>query len=120
MMSAVVAMLLMAAEPVGLVRDPTVEQPFTAGLLYGVTLGACVACRHGAGVVPAGPYDPFGMTASTHRTLKSIGAQPYALGLFIGRVLALLTIVGLILKILTTLERRGGLGSAGRMLRSKG
>lgn len=107
-LSIMVATLAMAGEPQALIRDRTVEQPFIAGVLSGLTLGSCAGCRHGAGAVPASAHDPLGMSKSMHQTLKKVGMSSYALGRLIGGVLAILTIVGLILRILHTLERRAG------------
>lgn len=120
LLSIMVATLAMAGEPQALIRDRTVEQPFIAGVLSGLTLGGCSGCRHGAGVAPAGPHDPFGMSESMHQTLKSVGASSYALGKLIGRILAILTVVGLILRILHTLERRTGLSPVHGRLEMEG
>lgn len=89
------------------VRDLTVEQPFAAGFFYGLSLGMCRGCRHGNGLEPAGPHDPFAMSQWSRETLRQNGRIAYWFGSTIGGSLTILTVGGVFFRRLNTLSVRG-------------
>lgn len=65
-------------------RDWTVEKPFVAGLMQGLSLTLCNSCQLGGEPEPASEFDPFGMSEAVYEELRVHAALPHALGRGVG------------------------------------
>ncbi len=76
-------------------RDWTVERPWLAGFLNGVSFGSCTTCRLGAGVREVSVHDPYVVPEVVRLQMINMGQTSHSVGLFMGGVLSLLALLAL-------------------------
>jgi len=86
------------------VRDWTIEKPFLAGALNGLSLNACRACVLGASPLPASAFDPFGLSEQAYDHLKVHAKGPYLFGQSLGFIFTFLLGIGVLRSLLNRLS----------------
>lgn len=77
-------------------RDWTVEKPFIAGMMEGLSLTLCGSCELGGEPESASDFDPFAMSDVVYEELMIHAALPHALGRWLGLSFILLAGFGFI------------------------
>ena len=77
-----------------IVRDWTIEKPFAAGLINGMTLGLAPGSRFATQARPANSNDPFGMSPLVRDMLLGWAAVPYRIGRSVGGLFTFLILFG--------------------------
>lgn len=94
------------ASPESGIRDWTIEKPFLAGFMSGLSLTTCRSCSLGSSPVQSSEFDPFGLSAHAYDVLTVHARGPHRFGQSLGFILTILFGIGFLKAHLNRLKGR--------------